>query len=69
MDEVYRGYRIAIRQDDKWIARITHVRGHVVPGRPQASALEGPEMCLKRARVHVDRYVEFLKLPDADLEG
>ena len=68
MDEVYRGYRIAIRQGDNWSARITHVRGHVVPGRPQASALEGAEMCLKRARAHVDRYIEFLNRPGAELD-
>ncbi len=60
MDEFYRGYRIAIKQTDGWVARITHARGTHIPLNARASAREGAERCLERARDLVDRYVEFL---------
>jgi hypothetical protein len=66
VDEVYRGYRIAIRMTDRWTARITHVRGPVVPLSAVATAGEGEGQCLIRARALVDRYVEFLALNDID---
>ena len=64
MDEVYRGYRIAIRQTDQWTARITHVRGTYIPLIASASLTEGPEPCLVRARVIIDKYIEFLEAND-----
>ncbi|HEY4203540.1 MAG TPA: hypothetical protein VGM35_00890 [Xanthobacteraceae bacterium] len=64
MDEVYRGYRIAIKQDGNWAARITHVRGTYVPLHARATAAEGPQRCLERARELIDRYLEFLSLND-----
>ena len=60
MDEFYRGYRIAVKNVDGWIARITHSRGTHIPLNAKSSAREGPEKCLDRARDLVDRYVEFL---------
>jgi len=60
VDEVYRGYRIALRQTDRWVARITHVRGTHVPLDAQATLTDGPELCLTRARDLIDRYVAFL---------
>lgn len=60
MDEFYRGYRIALRQTDRWVARITHVRGTVVPLAATASLKEGSAQCAIRARGLVDRYLEFL---------
>ena len=60
MDEFYRGYRIAIKQTDGWVARITHARGTHIPLSAKATAKEGAERCLARARDLVDRYIEFL---------
>ena len=60
MDELYRGYRIAIKQADRFVARITHVRGTVVPLRADASLEEGPGRCAARARELIDRYLAFL---------
>ena len=61
MEELYRGYRIAIKADGKWMARITHVRGNVVPGHPDASLVEGEAVCRSRARQHIDAYIAFLR--------
>ncbi len=60
MDELYRGYRIAIKQTDRWVARITHVRGTYVPLDAHATIKEGPQPCLVRARTLIDRYIDFL---------
>ena len=61
MDEVYRGYRIAIKQaGNGWSARITHARGTLLPLAALATAREGPEQCLERGRAMVDRYLAFL---------
>jgi hypothetical protein len=68
VDEVYRGYRIAIRMTDRWSARITHVRGTVVPLSAVATPGEGEGQCLIRARTPIDRYVEFLAMNDLDRE-
>ena len=58
MDEVYRGYRIAVRQrDGKYEARITSVRGPALNERPEGA---NEEVCLRLARAAVDRYVAFL---------
>jgi hypothetical protein len=65
MDEVYRGYRITIKQAEAWTARVTHVRGTYVPLHAEAALTEGPQRCLERARLLVDRYVEFLSRNDA----
>ena len=61
MEQLYRGYRIAVRQTDRWIARITHVRGTYVSLDAQASLKEGAEACVTRARDLIDRYVAFLE--------
>ena len=60
MDEFYCGYRIAIKQADGWVARITHARGTHIPLSAKATEKEGAARCLARARELVDRYVEFL---------
>ena len=58
MDEVYRGYRIAVRlRDGTYDARITSVRGQALNARPEAAS---DEVCLRLARAAVDRYVAFL---------
>jgi hypothetical protein len=64
MDEVYRGYRIAIRQDGEWKARVTHVRGPYVPLDARAPLAEGESKCLERARALIDRYIAFLEQND-----
>jgi hypothetical protein len=61
VDEVYRGYRIAIKQADRWTARVTHVRGPYVPLDAKATLAEGEEVCATRARELIDRYVAFLE--------
>lgn len=66
MDEVYRNHRIAIRQAEQWVARITHVRGHLVPIGANASLDEGHATCLLRAMAQIDRYVEFLETDAGD---
>lgn len=60
MDELHRGYRIGLKQLDRWVARVTHVRGTLVPISAEASLDEGPKRCLERARAQIDRYVAFL---------
>ena len=60
MDEVYRGYRIAIKLTDRWRARITHVRGPFVPLDASASLAEGEARCAERSRELIDRYVAFI---------
>ena len=60
MDEVYRGYRIAVKQTDQWTARITQVRGTYVPLIASADLTEGAELCLARARMLIDKYIDFL---------
>lgn len=67
MDELYRGYRIAIKQTDKFAARITHVRGTLVPLHADATLEEGPGPCSARARELIDRYLAFLA--DNGLDG
>ena len=68
MDELYRGYRISIKQSEGWSARITHVRGPSVPLTPRSTRAEGPDICLSRAREMVDRYVAFLSRGDDESE-
>ncbi|MET0530182.1 MAG: hypothetical protein ABW003_17910 [Microvirga sp.] len=61
MDEVYNGYRIAIRQSGPaWVARISHVRGSLLPITAIASQNEGTAICLERARAAVGRYIRYL---------
>ena len=60
MDEVYRGYRIAVKQNGSWTARVTHVRGPYIPLDARATEKEGAELCLIRARALIDRYIAFL---------
>jgi hypothetical protein len=60
VDEVYRGYRIATKQNGSWIARVTHVRGPHVPLDASATLAEGEAICVYRARALIDRYIEFL---------
>ena len=60
MDDVYRDYRIALRQDGRWIARITHVRGQLVHLEVNSSLAEGAEVCLVRARQRIDKYIDYL---------
>ena len=60
MDEVYRGYRIAVKQNNGWTARVTHVRGPYIPLDARATDKEGAEVCLARARELIDRYIAFL---------
>jgi hypothetical protein len=64
VDEVYRGYRIATKQDGGWTARVTHVRGPYVPLHAKASSAEGEARCIERARTLIDRYIAFLKQND-----
>jgi hypothetical protein len=61
VDEVYRGYRIAIKQNGDWTARVTHVRGPYVPLIANATLAEGESRCLERARAMIDRYIAFLE--------
>lgn len=61
MDEVYRGYRIATRQNGGWTARVTHVRGPYVPLDAKSTLAEGEGLCVIRAREMVDRYIAFLE--------
>lgn len=61
MDEVYRGYRIALTATLHWRARITHVRGSVVGVFAEATLEEGSTICQQRARQAVDNYIEFLR--------
>jgi hypothetical protein len=61
VDEIYRGYRIALKQNGGWAARITHVRGPYVPLDAQATLAEGTGKCTERARAMIDRYVAFLE--------
>lgn len=68
MDELYRGYRIAIKQGDGWNARVTHVRGPYVPLDAKATLAEGESKCLERARAQIDRYVAFLEQNQLDGE-
>jgi hypothetical protein len=68
VDEVYRGYRIAIRKKEKFEARVTHVRGPYVPLTATASLGEGQEQCAIRARATIDRYIEFLEQNGLDGE-
>lgn len=68
MDELYRNYRIAVRQAETWSARITHVRGPVVPTHATATLEEGSAVCLARARQIVDRYIAFLDRNEPDRE-
>ena len=68
MDEVYRGYRIAIKQNGGWTARVTHVRGPYVPLDTKATLLEGESKCLDRARALIDRYIAFLEQNNLDGE-
>jgi hypothetical protein len=65
LDEIYRGYRIAVAQKEKYIARIQNARGPVVPIVAEATLAEGAEACMRRARALVDRYISFLDSPDA----
>ena len=60
VDEVYRGYRIAITWHGIWHARITTTRGPVTPLRAQSSFAEGARICSSRARALVDNYIAFL---------
>ena len=61
MDDVYRGYRIAVRlRDGQYEARITSVRGPALSNRPAVSEAEGEEACRQLARSAIDRYVAFL---------
>ena len=64
MDEFYRGYRIAVKQTEKWTARITHVRGTYIPLGASATLAEGPERCAERARALIDKYIDFLEAND-----
>ncbi len=69
MDEVYRGYRIAIKQDGGWSARVTHVRGPHVQLDAKSTLKEGEAQCLERARRLIDRYISFLELDRSKLNG
>lgn len=60
MDEIYRGFRIAVKRTGSWTARITASRGSVIPITAHASDDEGPMVCLVRARDEIDRYLGFL---------
>lgn len=64
MDEVYRGYRIATKQNGGWTARVTHVRGPYVPLDAKSTLAEGEAACVYRARALVDRYIAFLEQND-----
>lgn len=66
MDEVYRGYRISIKQNGGWTARVTHVRGPYIPLSAKATLAEGEGKCLERARAMIDRYVVFIAQNDLD---
>ncbi len=61
MDEVYHGHRITITlKDGCWRARISTVRGPVLPVAVSASTDEGAQTCLKRSRDAVEKYLRFL---------
>jgi hypothetical protein len=67
LDEVYRGFRIAISDKRRWVARITHVRGSLAPFSASSTVEEGQETCGRRAREQIDRYLAFLRdCPDED---
>jgi hypothetical protein len=62
VDDVYRGFRIAVRlRDGHYGARITSVRGPALKQRPCATLSEGEAVCRQRAEQAVDRYIAFLK--------
>ena len=67
MEDLYRGYRIAVKHELDWRARVTHVRGHLLAVTARAKTEEGAECCLRRARAEIDRYLAFLD--DADGSG
>jgi hypothetical protein len=61
VDEVYKGYRIAIKPTEcGWCARAQAARGPLVPVKATSSMAEGAEACLVRARTAVDRYIAYL---------
>ena len=61
VDEVYRGYRIAVSlKGGRYEARISSVRGPALQERPLATEAEGAEACSQLARAAVDRYISFL---------
>lgn len=68
MDELYRGYRISVKQAERWTARVTHVRGTLMPLDAHASLVEGPQICCGRARAMIDRYIAFLSQNGLDGE-
>ena len=68
MDEIYRGYRIATKQNGGWVARVTHVRGPYLPLDAKATLAEGEAICVYRAREMIDRYIGFLEQNNIDGE-
>lgn len=56
--EQYKGYRIAIYSPGEHFAVVTPPGGNAVidfvHGRPEASRLEGAEVCLERAKAAID---------------
>ena len=66
MDALYRNYRIAIRQNGHWVARITHVRGTLLPLTATSTLREGEKVCDARARELIDRYIAFLAQNEID---
>ncbi len=67
MDTLYRSYRIALKRDGHWLARITHVRGTLLPLTATATLKEGADTCRQRAEALIDRYIAFLS--QNDIEG
>ena len=62
VDEFYRGYRIAIKQTDGWVARITHVRGTHIPLSAKATEKEG-RGALPRAGARAGRPLHRVSRP------
>ena len=61
LDDIYRGFRISVRQvDGAWIAKLWTTRGAVSPLTARASAEEGSDVCLRRAQAAIDRYLDYV---------
>lgn len=67
MDELYRCYRIAVTAEPtRWLSRITHVTGRLVPSQATATLEDGPAACIERSKAVVDRYIAFLNARNPD---
>jgi hypothetical protein len=71
VDEVYRGYRIAIRLiDGHWLARVSEPGGRTAPVTAKVSEQQGELACAELARSRVDKYLAYIgEPPPSDGQG